>query len=130
LKLHDFKVLTFDCYGTLIDWESRMVKALAPLTDRLGGRLTRDEILEAHARHEASQERQTPTKRYREVLAIVYKRISCTPRKACSMTMRPPTVSGSNPAGSTGATHNKGLEQPCTRVKCRITILDSTAWAK
>ena len=34
-KLTDFKALTFDCYGTLIDWESGMVEALkAPKDDR------------------------------------------------------------------------------------------------
>ena len=31
MQLTDFKVLTFDCYGTLIDWESGMVEALQPL---------------------------------------------------------------------------------------------------
>ena len=29
MKLGDFKVLTFDCYGTLIDWESGIVNGLA-----------------------------------------------------------------------------------------------------
>lgn len=76
MKLSDFKVLTFDCYGTLIDWESGMIKALAPLTDKLDAKLTRNEILEAHARYESSQQRQTPYKRYRELLAIVYKRLA------------------------------------------------------
>ena len=60
MNLRDFKVLTFDCYGTLIDWESGMVAGLSPLTDKLGGKLTRNEILEAHARHESSQQKQTP----------------------------------------------------------------------
>jgi FMN phosphatase YigB (HAD superfamily) len=27
MRLSDFKVLTFDCYGTLIDWETGMVGA-------------------------------------------------------------------------------------------------------
>jgi len=76
MKLSDFKVLTFDCYGTLIDWESGMLNALAPLTDQLGGRLTRNEILEAHARYESSQQMQTPYKRYRELLPIVYRRLA------------------------------------------------------
>jgi putative hydrolase of the HAD superfamily len=76
MNLRDFKVLTFDCYGTLIDWESGMVAALAPLTSKLGGRLTRNEILEAHASHESSQQRQTPSKRYRELLAVVYRRLA------------------------------------------------------
>lgn len=76
MNLRDFKVLTFDCYGTLIDWETGMVNALAPLTKKLDGWLTRNEILEAHARHESFQQKQTPHKRYREVLATVYKRLA------------------------------------------------------
>lgn len=38
--LTDFDALTFDCYGTLIDWESGMVEALKRP-------LTRDQVLEA-----------------------------------------------------------------------------------
>ena len=55
MKLTDFKALTFDCYGTLIDWESGIVEALKPLTSRVEGTLTRNHILEAHARYESSQ---------------------------------------------------------------------------
>ncbi len=76
MKLTDFKVLTFDCYGTLIDWESGMIAALAPLTGRVKGNLTRNQILEAHARHESSQQKQMPTKRYRDLLAVVYRRLA------------------------------------------------------
>ena len=36
-------MLTFDCYGTLIDWESGMFQALQPLVSRLGRPLSRDE---------------------------------------------------------------------------------------
>jgi 2-haloacid dehalogenase len=75
-KLTDFKALTFDCYGTLVDWESGMIEALKPLTNKSSGNLTRDEILEAHARHESSQQIQTPAKLYRDVLATVYRRLS------------------------------------------------------
>lgn len=76
MKLTDFKALTFDCYGTLIDWETGMVDGLEPLTSRLAGGLTRNQILEAHARHEASQQLWTPAMRYRDLLAIVYKRLA------------------------------------------------------
>ena len=62
MKLTDFKALTFDCYGTLIDWESGMVEALKPLTSRIGRDVSRNEILQAHARHESSQQLQTPAK--------------------------------------------------------------------
>jgi 2-haloalkanoic acid dehalogenase type II len=75
IRLTDFKALSFDCYGTLIDWESGMVAALAGLTSRVQPALTRDQILEAHARHESEQQRVTPGKLYRELLAIVYKRL-------------------------------------------------------
>jgi len=76
MRVSDFKVLTFDCYGTLIDWESGMVAALQPLADKARQTLTRNAILEAHARHESSQQLQTPGKRYSELLAIVYKRLA------------------------------------------------------
>ena len=76
MNLTDFKVLTFDCYGTLIDWESGMVEGLKPLTARVGRDLGRNEILEAHARHESSQQKWTPAKRYSELLGIVYKRLA------------------------------------------------------
>jgi len=75
-KLTDFKALTFDCYGTLIDWESGMIEALEPLTSRASRKLTRNEILEAHARHESSQQIQTPAKLYHDLLATVYRRLA------------------------------------------------------
>ena len=76
MRLSDYKALTFDCYGTLIDWESGMVAGLAPLTAKLSRTPTRDEILEAHAYHESTTQAQTPAKRYDALLATVYKRLS------------------------------------------------------
>lgn len=76
MRLSDFKALTFDCYGTLIDWESGMVAALKPLTSRAARPLSRNDILEAHARHESAQQLQTPAKIYRDLLAVVYKRLA------------------------------------------------------
>lgn len=76
MRLSDFKALTFDCYGTLIDWESGMVEALRPLTSKVPRPLTRNDILEAHARYESMQQRYTPSKPYRELLPVVYKRLA------------------------------------------------------
>ncbi|MEX3786585.1 MULTISPECIES: haloacid dehalogenase type II [Paraburkholderia] len=76
MKLTDFEALTFDCYGTLIDWESGIFEALQPLLERARTPLTRDQVLEAHARHESSQQIFTPAKRYQELLSIVYKRMA------------------------------------------------------
>lgn len=76
MKLRDFKALTFDVYGTLIDWESGMVTALKPLVDKVDGELTRDEILEAHAYYESTTQRWTPSKTYSDLLAVVYRRLA------------------------------------------------------
>jgi len=76
MRLRDFKLLTFDCYGTLIDWETGMIDALRPLVARLRAPPSRDAILEAHARHESEQQRWTPAMRYRELLATVHKRLA------------------------------------------------------
>ena len=76
MRLTDFKALTFDCYGTLIDWERGITAGLMPLIQRVEKPLTRDEVLEAHARHESSQQRYTPELPYRELLAVVFKRLA------------------------------------------------------
>ena len=52
MRLTDFKVLTFDCYGTLIDWESGIVAALQPLLSRLPTPPGRDAALEVFGAHE------------------------------------------------------------------------------
>jgi 2-haloalkanoic acid dehalogenase type II len=61
-----------------------MVEALKPLTSRVSPDLTRNQILEAHARHESAQQRWTPARRYRDLLAIVYKRLAEEWRVAAS----------------------------------------------
>jgi len=76
MNLSDFKALTFDCYGTLIDWESGMINSLAPLSSKVKPELTRTQILEAHARHESDQQRWTPGLCYSTLLSIVYKRLA------------------------------------------------------
>jgi len=76
MKLTDFKALTFDCYGTLIDWESGIVNALQPLTTRVDRELARDDILAAHARYESAHQALTQWRPYRDILATVYKRLA------------------------------------------------------
>lgn len=76
MRLSDFKALTFDVYGTLIDWESGMIAGLKPLTDRVEHNLSRDEILQAHALHESTQQSYTPAMRYQDLLPLVYRRLA------------------------------------------------------
>jgi 2-haloalkanoic acid dehalogenase type II len=76
VKLSDFRVLSFDCYGTLIDWESGIWQALAPLRARVGAEPAREAALEAFARLESRQQVQTPGMPYPEVLASVHGRLA------------------------------------------------------
>jgi 2-haloacid dehalogenase len=72
MKLSDFDVLTFDCYGTLIDWESGLYAAFAPLLSRAGADLSRDAVLEAFALRESRQQALTPAMPYSGLLAEVH----------------------------------------------------------
>lgn len=76
MKLSDFQVLTFDCYGTLIDWETGLFDALRPLIARAGGAMSRDQALEEYARHEFAQQAETPAMPYSQLLAVVYRRLA------------------------------------------------------
>ena len=67
LDLSRFDVLTFDCYGTLIDWETGILAGLRAVLDPRGVRSEDEVLLEAYARHEAALEA-GPYLRYREVL--------------------------------------------------------------
>ncbi len=76
MKLSDFKVLTFDTYGTLIDWETGIYNALLPLTSKCPDQMSRDEILETFAEVESAQQSETPAMIYSELLAKVYQTLA------------------------------------------------------
>ena len=65
-----FEALTFDCYGTLIDWETGIWEALAPVLRRHRVALERERALEMHASLEAEAER-GPYRDYKTVLGEV-----------------------------------------------------------
>ena len=73
MRLSDFSVLTFDCYGTLIDWETGIGEALAPWLTRAGVSVARDRVLEAFGELESAQQAATPGMRYPELLAEVHR---------------------------------------------------------
>jgi len=76
MKLTDYKVLTFDCYGTLIDWEAGIYSALQPLLAKAATPLSKDAVLETFARHESAQEAETPRMLYSDVLAAMHRRLA------------------------------------------------------
>ena len=76
-KLTDFSVMSFDCYGTLIDWETGIWDALQPILmanhrDDIG----RVEGLTAFGRHEYAQQVEHPALHYTEILTRVHKDIA------------------------------------------------------
>jgi 2-haloalkanoic acid dehalogenase type II len=74
MRLNDFRALTFDCYGTLIDWETGLRAALEPLQEKSGKGAA--ELLEAFARLESAQEAQTPRMLYSDLLAEVHRALA------------------------------------------------------
>ena len=70
LDLNRVTTLTFDCYGTLIDWETGMIEVLRPLLARFGHTRSDDEIIAAFLDIEAPL-CEPPYKSYRAVLANV-----------------------------------------------------------
>jgi 2-haloacid dehalogenase len=74
LDLTKFKALSFDCYGTLIDWEAGIAAVLSPWAREQGLDVTDEELLLAYADNEAAVEREAPSALYPEVLAAAFRR--------------------------------------------------------
>ena len=74
LELTRFRALSFDCYGTLIDWEAGIAAVLSPWAREQGLDLSDEELLLAYADNEAAVERETPAALYPEVLAAAFRR--------------------------------------------------------
>ena len=72
-----FDALTFDCYGTLIDWETGLSAAIRTLLGPRGVSADREVLLETYARYEAEAER-PPYRTYREVLAYAGRGVAAT----------------------------------------------------
>jgi len=62
--------LSFDCYGTLIDWETGIVEAMARLHP--GTALDPERVLAAYAAAEAPVEREHPGLRYSALVELTY----------------------------------------------------------
>lgn len=76
-KITDFKVLCFDVYGTLIDWETGITTALEPLFAKgQQPQPPRAELLAVLHELEAQQQSLTPAMRYRDVLAAIHPQLA------------------------------------------------------
>mgnify|MGYP001183747071 CR=1 FL=1 len=70
LDLTRFKVLSFDCYGTMIDWEGGIFAVLRPILAAHGKELSDSALLALYAELEVTAE-QREYLRYRDVLQSV-----------------------------------------------------------
>ncbi|HEY8291391.1 MAG TPA: haloacid dehalogenase type II [Thermomicrobiales bacterium] len=70
LDFDRFTYLTFDCYGTLIDWERGILAALRPVLDRHGIAVSDDAALAVYGELESAAEA-GPYRPYRDVLTTV-----------------------------------------------------------
>ena len=84
LDLTVFEALSFDCYGTLIDWEAGISAVLAPWAAEQGLDLADEDLLLAYADNEAAVEREAPTALYPAVLSEAFRRTGITLGKPVS----------------------------------------------
>jgi 2-haloalkanoic acid dehalogenase type II len=70
-----YEALSFDCYGTLIDWESGILAVLRPWAERYSATIPDEELLAAHGRHETTVQQEAPGTLYPEVLRETMRRI-------------------------------------------------------
>ena len=75
IDIRRFDVITFDCYGTLIDWERGMLNALRSLRDNADRRMSDREVLETYATLEQRLEAGSYA-RYREILRGVTRELA------------------------------------------------------
>jgi len=70
-----FDSVTFDCYGTLIDWETGLLGGLVPVVRSRGLAVDDDRLLELFAEHETVGQNER-LRSYREVLVVTFERIA------------------------------------------------------
>ncbi len=76
MRLADFTTLTFDCYGTLIDWEAGLLAVLKPWATRNGLDAGDNALLEAFGRHEHRVQGDNPGMLYPDILRAVQRGVA------------------------------------------------------
>ena len=71
MKISAYKILTFDSYGTLIDWETGILEALAAWRRHHSLRVDDADILASFGRFEAAEQAANPKLVYPSILARV-----------------------------------------------------------
>ena len=75
-RLSDFRLLCFDVFGTLIDWESGVLAGLQPLLDANKASFSREHLLAVYAECELAQQTATPDMPYDQLLATIHPHVA------------------------------------------------------
>lgn len=95
-KLTDFKLLSFDVYGTLIDWERGCVTALQPMLEKSGkADMDPKHILQVYHEIQSSEQKKNPGQIYSELLAATH------PTLCKALGLQAPTEEESRTFGNT-----------------------------
>ncbi|KAF7518573.1 hypothetical protein PCG10_010707 [Penicillium crustosum] len=92
-SLSDYRLLSFDVYGTLIDWETGTLNGFKPLMEASGIHPTRSQILDAYYECERVQQSMTPKMKYADLVATIY------PQMAARLGLPEPTLEQSTAFG-------------------------------
>ncbi|KAK8064593.1 Haloacid dehalogenase [Apiospora phragmitis] len=78
LKLSNYRLLCFDVYGTLVDWETGILTALKPLLEAndAAAKFSNEHLLTVYHELEAAQQAETPSMPYSQLLATVHPQIA------------------------------------------------------
>ncbi|VBA54058.1 haloacid dehalogenase type II [Mycobacterium attenuatum] len=69
MMLSGFQALSFDCYGTLIDWEKGISAVLGPWARSHRSDIDDERLLTIYGEHETRMEAQNPTAPYPDIVA-------------------------------------------------------------
>jgi 2-haloacid dehalogenase len=78
MDLSNYTALSFDCYGTLIDWETGILGVLRPWATERGLEAGDETLLRAYADHESAVEHEQPAALYPTILAEAFRRTGCS----------------------------------------------------
>ncbi|KAJ5458368.1 hypothetical protein N7475_009756 [Penicillium sp. IBT 31633x] len=84
-NLSDYRVLCFDVYGTLIDWENGILAALKPILSKSTTKFTREHLLTTYSNLESTQQKATPDLPYSDLLSKIH------PTLVARLGLDPPT---------------------------------------
>ncbi|RAH86014.1 hypothetical protein BO86DRAFT_415525 [Aspergillus japonicus CBS 114.51] len=71
-QLSDYRLLTFDVYGTLVDWETGILTAFQATLDKTNAQFSRQHLLTLYHELEHAQQEQTPDMPYSELLTTIH----------------------------------------------------------